>query len=54
MILLIKHTADWKLIRQKNQTKINKDNIRENKKRVDHDYNVGGKVMLNIHTAYKY
>ena len=28
MILPIKHKVDWKLIRQKNQTQINKDNIR--------------------------
>ena len=28
MILRIKHTADWKLIHHKNQTQINKDNIR--------------------------
>ena len=32
MILPIKHTSDWELIRQKNQEKINKDNIRKNSK----------------------
>ena len=47
MILLIKHTVDWKLICQQKQTQINRDNIRENIKRVDHDYKVGDKVMLN-------
>ena len=31
MILLIKHTAEWKLISQKNQTQINKYNILKNK-----------------------
>ena len=33
MILLIKHTAEWKLISQKNQTQINKYNILKNKSR---------------------
>ena len=39
---------------EKNQTQINKDNIGKNRKRVDHDYKVGYKVMLNNHYAYKY
>ena len=30
MILLIKHIVDWELIRQQNQTQINKHNIHEN------------------------
>ena len=29
MILPIKHKVDWKILRQKNQTEINKDNIRK-------------------------
>ena len=33
---------------------INRDNSRENKHRVDYDYEVGGKFMLLNHTAYKY
>ena len=51
MILLIKYKVDWELIRQKNQTKINKDNIRKNIKQVDHDYKVGDKVILNNKAA---
>ena len=54
MILLIKYTVGWELIRQQKQRPINKDNIRENKNRVDRDYKVVGKVMLNNHSAYKY
>ena len=46
--------VDWELIRQQNQTQINKDNIGKNRKRVDHDYKVGYKVILNNHYAYKY
>ena len=33
---------------------INKDKIRKNNKRVDHDYKFGDKVILNNHAAYKY
>ena len=33
---------------------MNKDNIRENNKRVDHDYKVGDKVMINNHYVCKY
>ena len=54
MILLVKHKVYWELIRQRNQTQINKDNIHKNSQRVDHDNKVGDKVMLNNITAYKY
>ena len=51
IIILIKHNVYWKFIRQKNQTQINKDNIRENKKQVAHDYNVIDKFMINNHAT---
>ena len=51
MIILIKHTVYWELIPQKKQAKINKENIRKNRNRVDHDYKVGDKLMLTYHTA---
>ena len=54
MILPIKHRVDWELIRQQKQTKLNRDNTRENKYIFDFDYKVRDKVMLNKHTAYKY
>ena len=54
MILLIKNKVDWELIRQQNQMQINKDNIHKYIKRVDHDYKVGDKFMLNIYSLYKY
>ena len=54
MIIPIKHTVDWGLIRQRNQTQIIKDNIRENRNQFDHDYNVRDKFMLTNHNAYKY
>ena len=54
MILMIKHTVDWELIHQQKKAQINKDNIRENRNRVDHDYKVVDKVVLNNNSAYKY
>ena len=54
MILPIKHKVYWQLTRQQKQTQINKDNIRKNRNRVDHDYKFGNKVMPNNHSAYKY
>ena len=32
----------------------NKDHIRDNIKRIDHDYKVGDKFMLTNHASYKY
>ena len=54
MILPIKHKVDWELICQQKQTQISKDNIRKNIKRVDHDYKVGDKVILNNNADFKY
>ena len=51
MILPIKYEVDWELIRQQNQSQINKDNIRENKHRVDQDHKVRYNIMLTKHTA---
>ena len=46
--------VDLDLIRHRNQTQINKDNIRKNRNIVDHDYKVGDNVILTNHTACKY
>ena len=54
MILVIKYMVDQELILQQKQTEINKDNIRENRHRVDHNYKVGDNFMINKYTAYKY
>ena len=54
MIIPIDHKVDWEIIRQRNQAQINKDNIRENNKRVHHKYKVGYKVMLDNNFAYIY
>ena len=53
-ILLIKHTVDSEIIRQENQTQINKDNILKNRHRVDNNYKVRDNVMLTKNIASKY
>ncbi len=40
MIWDIAHVADWQYIKQCKQTLINKNNERENHKRIDYDYTV--------------
>ena len=54
VILLIKHGVYWKLLRQKNQAKINKYYIRKNITRVYYDSKVIEKVMLNNKAEYKH
>ena len=50
MVLPIENTVDWGLIRHQNKIQISKDNIRENRHRVDYDYTVRDNVMLTKHT----
>ena len=54
IVIPIIQKVDWELIRHKNHAQINKDNIRENNKRVNYNYKVGDKVMINNHATYKY
>ncbi len=46
MIFNTTHIANWEVIRQNKQKLIDKNNKRENAKRVKHDYKVGNKVLL--------
>ena len=46
MVLLIIYISNWELIPQHNQANINYDNVRENKFRGDHNYQVVDIVML--------
>ena len=48
MILNIIHRANWEYIRQRKQERINKNNERENKKRIPHNYQVGDLVLLKV------
>ena len=46
MFLPINHIANWILIRQRKQDQINKDGIRENSTRANHDYRFGEWAMV--------
>ena len=46
MILPIKCRADWEAIRFRRQKEIDRNNKKENKRRVKHTYNVGDKVLI--------
>ena len=54
MILPIKNTTDWELIRHQKKTQINKYNILKKFKRVDYDYKVRDILILNHKYAFKY
>ena len=54
MIFNIKHVANWQAIKERKQKLINKNNERENKKRIKHTYQVDEKVLLIRHDARKY
>ena len=45
-ILNVRHEANWKLIKEKKQKLINLGNELENKKRLNHEYKIGEKVVL--------
>ena len=53
MILPIDHVANWRYIRQRKQTQINKNLIREKSTRIDHDYSLGDKSMIKTKSAYE-
>ena len=46
MILNIKHMANWEFIRARKQKMINKNNQRENSKRIPHEYKQGDQVLI--------
>ena len=54
MILNIKHIADWKAIANIKQILIDKNNSKENIKRINYTYKNGDKVLLYDSEANKY
>ena len=46
-ILPIQHQADWSYIKNKKQNLIDKNNTRENKSRIPHEYKVGDLILLS-------
>ena len=53
-IMNTRHEADWQLIKNRKQNLINKGNARENRKRSDHTYSTGDKVLLKNAWKTKY
>ena len=53
VILAINQVSDCRYIRQRKQAQIDKDVIRENSTRIDHDYILGDKLMTGTNSAYK-
>jgi len=54
MILNVKHIANWEYIRQRKQKLIDKNNQRENSKRIPYQYQEGDKILLKKGTEFKY
>ena len=46
MLFNLKAVVDWKQISARKQKQVDKDNLRENSKRIDHDYQVDDKVYI--------
>jgi transposase InsO family protein len=46
MIFPIEHIADWQLIKNRKQIMIDRNNAKENLKRIDYDYRAGEKVLI--------
>ena len=46
MILPIRYLADWEYLRQVRQKQMTRDNLRENRNRLKHEYKAGDKVLL--------
>ena len=53
MILPINHVSDWRYIRQRKQAKIDNSVTRVNANRIDHNYRVGGNVMIRTKSAFE-
>ena len=54
MILNIRHTANWKLIKDRKQQIIKKNNLCENRTRIPHTCCLGEKVLLHRDGQNKY
>ena len=46
MVLPIRYMADWALIEEKRQQEMERNNMRENSKRIKYEYKVGDKIYL--------
>ena len=50
----IKFEADWNVIRQRKQEMIRRNNIKENSKRIMHEYQIGDQILVRNDDLSKY
>jgi len=48
MVFNLKTIINWKDISERKQAQVDKDNLRENKKQIDYDYQIGSPVYVTI------
>ena len=48
MVFNMKTIINWKDISERKQAQVDKDNLRENKKRIDYDYQIGSQVYVTV------
>ena len=53
-ILPIQHPADWKYIQNQKQKLINSYNMRENRKRIPHEYKLGDMILVSRNKKSKH
>ena len=53
-IFNILHKANWRYIQERKQRIINKNNAKENSKRIDYTYRVGQLVLVKVDQSTKY
>ena len=53
MLFNLKTVVDWKQISARKQKQVDMDNLRENSKRIDHDYQVDDKVYIARDGIYR-
>jgi len=53
-MLNAKFEANWQMIKQNKQRRVHYSNVRENNKRIPHQYKVGNKVLYQVLTKSKF
>ena len=53
-ILNLKQEIDWKRVKENKSTLIQKNNEKENNKRIKYTYTIGQKVLIQIEQSWKY
>ena len=53
MLFNLKTVVDWKQISARKQKQVDMDNLRENSKRIDHNYQVDDKVYISQDGIYR-